>query len=69
MDDDSKFSPDPGDILGVALLYARKGYRVFPCLPSKKEPAIKAWQVAATDDEQEFTAGSPSSRTATWRWP
>lgn len=34
--------------LGIALTLAERGFRVFPCLPLRKEPAIKAWQIHAT---------------------
>jgi Bifunctional DNA primase/polymerase, N-terminal len=34
----------------AASWYALYGWRVFPCLPGRKEPAIKGWQVAATRD-------------------
>ena len=31
-----------------AAWYARRGWRVFPCVPGRKEPAIKAWHKLAT---------------------
>ena len=39
---------EPQGVLEYALLLADLGYRVFPCLPLRKEPAIKAWQNHAT---------------------
>lgn len=39
-------------VLDAALSYGSKGFRVFPCLPLRKEPAIKAWQIHATTDPQ-----------------
>jgi hypothetical protein len=37
-----------------ALWYAQKmGWRVFPCLAGRKEPAIRAWQHNATNDPRQ----------------
>lgn len=33
-----------------ALWYARRGWRVFPCIAGRKEPSVKAWQAQATTD-------------------
>ena len=44
----------PGDLLEAALTYARRGWAVFPCLPGKKEPAIKTGFQAATLDEAQI---------------
>ena len=39
-----------------ALWYARHGWRVFPCMPHQKEPAIKAWQKQATSNPAQIEA-------------
>lgn len=39
-----------------ALWYARHGWRVFPCLAAKKEPAINSWQKLATTDLRQVEA-------------
>ncbi|WP_165074261.1 bifunctional DNA primase/polymerase [Paludisphaera rhizosphaerae] len=38
--------------LDAAIEYARAGFRVVPCHPRAKEPAIAGWQHRATDDER-----------------
>ena len=44
-------SAPQGAALGMAALeYARAGFRIFPCLPGKKEPAGR-WKDIATTDE------------------
>jgi hypothetical protein len=50
--DSSPPTPPQGTMtaLEAALRYAETGYRVFPCLPLQKEPAIKAWQNHATTE-------------------
>jgi hypothetical protein len=37
--------------LEAALDAARRGFRVFPCVPDTKRPAVPAWQHWATGDE------------------
>jgi hypothetical protein len=44
------------DMLQAALEYASLGFRVFPCLPDEKKPAIMSWQTAATTDEDQIIA-------------
>jgi hypothetical protein len=39
-----------------ALWYARHGWRVFPCLPGDKKPAIKGWPKLATADLAQVAA-------------
>ena len=41
-------------LLVAALAAAAEGYHVFPCLPNKKEPAVKAWQKLATTDPDQI---------------
>lgn len=41
------------DLARSALWYARHGWRVFPCIPGRKEPAVKGWQRQATTDERQ----------------
>ena len=41
------------DLARAALWYARNGWRVFPCLPRDKMPAIKAWQKLATTEARQ----------------
>lgn len=43
-------------MLKAALWYAELGWRVFPCIPRQKEPAIKRWQVLATTDPKQIEA-------------
>lgn len=43
-------------MLKAALWYAEQGWRVFPCIPRQKEPAIKRWQVLATTDPKQIEA-------------
>ena len=40
----------------AAAWYARHGWRVFPCKPGCKEPAIKAWQRLATANELQIAS-------------
>src|SRR5215207_1453768 len=38
------------DHLAWAVYYARIGWRVFPCVPGGKTPAVRAWPQLATSD-------------------
>lgn len=40
----------------AAIWYARHGWRVFPCVPGKKLPAIKAWPRQATANEAQVAS-------------
>jgi hypothetical protein len=49
-------------MLRAAHAYARRGLRVHPCRPGRKEPLLKNWQKVATVDPMQITAW--------WRrWP
>lgn len=37
----------------AALWYARRGWRVFPCVPGDKRPALKKWQRLATAEPRQ----------------
>jgi hypothetical protein len=39
-----------------ALWYARRGWRVFPCVPGTKKAAIKDWPRLATTDLEQVEA-------------
>lgn len=39
-----------------AAWYGRHGWRVFPCIPGRKEPAIKSWPKLATTDLKQIEA-------------
>ncbi len=45
-----------GTVLGQALACARRGWPVFPCLPSQKIPATTHGFRDATTDEEQITA-------------
>ncbi len=50
------------DLLSAALALARQGYRVFPCVPGNKRPAVRGGFKAATRD--------PGTIRRWWsRWP
>ncbi len=38
----------------LALAWAKRGFKVFPVLPRRKEPAIKGWIEAASSDEDKI---------------
>lgn len=40
-----------GDLAGAARCFARRGLRVHPCRPGRKEPILDAWQKVATLDQ------------------
>lgn len=51
-------------LLPAALWYARRGWRVFPCVPKAKLPMIKGWPgLASADPEQieRWWRGEPSA--------
>ena len=39
--------------LEAALGYARRGLRVHPCRPERKEPILEAWPKLATLDQRQ----------------
>ena len=45
-------SGKPNALRKAALLWARDGYRVFPCEPRGKKPLIRKWRENATTDEE-----------------
>lgn len=45
-----------GNQLAAALDMARRGFRVFPCVPYGKKPAIENWTSLATSDEAQIRA-------------
>jgi hypothetical protein len=45
-----------GNQLAAALDMARRGFRVFPCVPYGKKPAIDDWTSLATTDEAQIRA-------------
>lgn len=45
-----------GNQLAEALAMAGRGFRVFPCVPYGKKPAIEDWTSAATTDEAQIRA-------------
>lgn len=44
------------DCLAAALDMARRGFRVFPCVPYGKRPAFDGWVEAATTDDAQIRA-------------
>ena len=40
----------------AALAWAARGFKVFRCLPGRKEPAGEGWRAEATDDALEIDA-------------
>jgi hypothetical protein len=44
------------DLAKAALWYAGIGWRVFPCVPCRKQPAVKGWPERATTDERRIAA-------------
>ena len=44
------FAAMTASVLDIALLYGKRGYRVFPLRPNSKEPAMMGWPAKASSD-------------------
>ncbi|MDI2126950.1 bifunctional DNA primase/polymerase [Yinghuangia seranimata] len=42
------YAPDPNPLKSAALVYAARGWHVFPLVPGQKRPAVSDWENRAT---------------------